>query len=123
MEQARGYVNVLERINAVGMSVKRVYAIEKDEDRDNSESNCLRYSPCTVWRKVNRKKTEESEKKDVPAATTSVEPAHFQRRVIDLPSKREDLKWLYGEVCSSWRMLTDVASNCSALFQPCQSLF
>jgi hypothetical protein len=34
MEQAQGYVNVLERINAVGMSVKLIDAIEKGEDRD-----------------------------------------------------------------------------------------
>ena len=24
------------------------------------------------------------------------------------PARHDDLKWLYGEICSSWRMLTDV---------------
>jgi hypothetical protein len=27
---------------------------------------------------------------------------------VEPPVRQDDLKWLYGEICSSWRMLTDV---------------
>lgn len=27
---------------------------------------------------------------------------------VDAPARNEDLKWLYGEICNSWRTLTDV---------------
>jgi hypothetical protein len=58
---------------------------------------------------VNKKKAEESEKKERAGRyyKASLLPI-FRGGVIDLQSKRDDLKWLYGEVCSSWRMLTDV---------------
>lgn len=30
------------------------------------------------------------------------------RDEVEKPARHDNLKWLYGEICSSWRMLTDV---------------
>lgn len=50
----------------------------------------------------------ESEKKERAVRHYKASNLPIFREGVEPPSKRDDLKWLYGEVCSSWRMLTDV---------------
>ena len=49
-------------------------------------------------RAANERRRRHYEASPLPVFQVGVEP----------PAKQDDLKWLYGEICSSWRMLTDV---------------
>ena len=47
MSQAKDYVSVLERINAVGMSVQILETLEDDDEKVKQKNNC-RYSKTTT---------------------------------------------------------------------------
>jgi hypothetical protein len=55
-----------------------------------------------------RKSPDESEKKERAGRHYKASTLPIFKEGIESPTKRDDLMWLYGELCSSWRMLTDV---------------